>query len=115
MYDDENYMLPDRIIENGYKSYQDPETGMIFTEYDIASFALRAADLGMDKEMFLVVPFVYTDEDQKKLVWEKIIQPHMADPDRILLQDIMDRNLEISKQRYLEAISYIPEVNRVKT
>ncbi len=118
----EDWLMPEKIIDNGYKSYQDPDTGMIFTEYDLAMFAIKANEwnemaLGVvmaDPDIFKTVPIKYVNDKQKAWVWTNIIQPWMSDPDRLTIQDMLDRATEISKQRYLEAISYIPEANRVK-
>lgn len=113
--ENEDWLLPEKIIDNGYKAYQDPETGMIFTEYDMAMFAIKAIEQNRDPAMFRTgKPIVYTTEEQRKEIWDAIIQPWMSDPDRLTIQDLMDRATEISKQRYMEAISYIPEANRVK-
>ncbi len=111
---DEFWLKPDKIIENGYSTYTDPHTGMVFTEHDLACFGLRAREQSLDPNIFLTVPFVFADETERQLYWDKVIQPHMADPDRITMQEMMEKNLELSKQRYLEAISYIPEANRIK-
>lgn len=114
---DENWLIPEKIIDNGYHSYQDDDTGLIYTEYDLAMFALIAKDLNdpdISPDVFRAAPIKYSSEDQRKKIWETIIQPWMSHPDRLTMQEIMDKALEVSKQRYLEAISYIPEANRPK-
>ena len=111
---DENWLMPDKIIDSGYHEYQDPDTGMIFTEHDLANFAIMAREQGIDPNLFRTVPFPYVSEQQRSEIWEKIIRPHMADPNRITMQDLIEQNHVRAKQRYLEAITYIPEANRIK-